>query len=280
MYVFVWRRGGGGGSTQTNIVFLKQNAGNWRRPLTKQLFFSSFCLCSDDFQSGKGHAKSVKRMVSGLCVCVWVWVCGCGWVGMCFFFFFFFQKMWHFSISECAHHIFFQFFFCVCASKRKLSGEKLKKDGVRGRKPGIAKVLKDAHGSGYVMVLGIENLWACVLFGNSCMCTYLRMNMCQKFIIFFVQAYCFVCKHVLLLVMMLLRFFSGFISKVIDCSFFRCAERFHPEVVQRSRVSQNWSCWQRLQHRKVSPALRWAQRDKRQLALCPRQRRWMPIANL
>ena len=39
MYVFVGRRGegGGGGSTQTNIVCLKQNAGNWRRPLN--LFF-------------------------------------------------------------------------------------------------------------------------------------------------------------------------------------------------------------------------------------------------
>ena len=30
MYVFVWR---GGGSTQTNIVRLKQNVDNWRRPL-------------------------------------------------------------------------------------------------------------------------------------------------------------------------------------------------------------------------------------------------------
>ena len=34
MYVFVWR-GGGGGSTQTNIVRLKQNVDNWRRPLTE-----------------------------------------------------------------------------------------------------------------------------------------------------------------------------------------------------------------------------------------------------
>ena len=36
MYVFVWGRGGGGGSTQTNIVRLKQNAGNWRRPLSSR----------------------------------------------------------------------------------------------------------------------------------------------------------------------------------------------------------------------------------------------------
>ena len=35
MYVFVWRGGGGGGSTQTNIVRLKQNVENWRRPLMK-----------------------------------------------------------------------------------------------------------------------------------------------------------------------------------------------------------------------------------------------------
>ena len=33
MYVFVWR--GGGGSTQTNIVRLKQNVDNWRRPLSR-----------------------------------------------------------------------------------------------------------------------------------------------------------------------------------------------------------------------------------------------------
>ena len=30
--------GGGGGSTQPNIVRLKQNAGNWRRPLTSQQY--------------------------------------------------------------------------------------------------------------------------------------------------------------------------------------------------------------------------------------------------
>ena len=37
MYVFVWR-GGGGGSTQTNIVRLKQNVDNWRRPLNDNSF--------------------------------------------------------------------------------------------------------------------------------------------------------------------------------------------------------------------------------------------------